>query len=347
MVGGDGMVHLGVQAVAGTGTPLGIIPAGTGNDVARYFDLPRKDPVAAADRVVAGQTRDGRPGPQRQQVLRDRAGRRLRRDRQRAGQPDDLAQGPDALQPRHPGRAADLQAAAVHARPRRRAADRSTRCWSRSATARRFGGGLRITEGALLDDGLLDVVIIKPMSRGGLVRTYPKLFKGTHVTHPQYEHHRVRAVTVAAPGHRVVRRRRALRRAAADRRVRSGSVDRPRLATVRRLGRVSTDELSPSERYADYREDRKDHPVFRDFSAPLRLPARRLPGARLPGDRGGPRRAGRGPDRLRQDDRGRVRRPPGPGDRPQVLLHDPDQGAVEPEVQRPRGPLRRPTRSGC
>ena len=63
-----------------------------------------------------------------------------------------------------------------------------------------FGGGLRITEGALLDDGLLDVVIIKPMSKVGLVRTYPKLFKGTHVTHPQYEHHRVRSVTVAAPG---------------------------------------------------------------------------------------------------------------------------------------------------
>ena len=59
---------------------------------------------------------------------------------------------------------------------------------------------MRITEGALLDDGLLDVVIIKPMSRAGLVRTYPKLFKGTHVTHPQYEHHRVRSVTVAAPG---------------------------------------------------------------------------------------------------------------------------------------------------
>ena len=54
VLGGDGMVHLGVQAVAGTGTPLGIIPAGTGNDVARYFDLPRKDPVAAADRVIAG-----------------------------------------------------------------------------------------------------------------------------------------------------------------------------------------------------------------------------------------------------------------------------------------------------
>jgi diacylglycerol kinase (ATP) len=63
-----------------------------------------------------------------------------------------------------------------------------------------FGGGLRITEGALLDDGLLDVVIIKAMSKLDLVRTYPRLFSGTHTTHRQYEHHAVRTVTVAAPG---------------------------------------------------------------------------------------------------------------------------------------------------
>ena len=63
-----------------------------------------------------------------------------------------------------------------------------------------FGGGLRITEGAEIDDGLLDVVVIKPVSKVELVRTYPKLFRGTHVHHPQYERHRVRKVTVAAPG---------------------------------------------------------------------------------------------------------------------------------------------------
>jgi diacylglycerol kinase (ATP) len=63
-----------------------------------------------------------------------------------------------------------------------------------------FGGGLRITHGASLDDGLLDVVIIKPMSKAKLVRTYPRLFSGSHVGIPEYEHHRVRSVTVAAPG---------------------------------------------------------------------------------------------------------------------------------------------------
>lgn len=63
-----------------------------------------------------------------------------------------------------------------------------------------FGGGLRITEGSVLDDRLLDVVIIRPMSKLDLIRTYPKLFAGTHIAHPRYEHHRDPPVTVASPG---------------------------------------------------------------------------------------------------------------------------------------------------
>ena len=47
-LGGDGMVHLALNIVAGTKTPLGIVPAGTGNDLAATLGLPTKDPVAAA-----------------------------------------------------------------------------------------------------------------------------------------------------------------------------------------------------------------------------------------------------------------------------------------------------------
>ena len=47
VVGGDGMVHLGVQAVAGTGVPLGIVPVGTGNDFAATLGLPVRHPAAA------------------------------------------------------------------------------------------------------------------------------------------------------------------------------------------------------------------------------------------------------------------------------------------------------------
>jgi diacylglycerol kinase (ATP) len=197
--GGDGMVHLGAQAVATTATRLGIIPTGTGNDVARYFDLPRKDPVAAADRVIAGRTRTidlARSGSRYfvtvlaagfDAIVNERANRmtwprgQMRYNLATVAELRTFEPLPYTLDLDGEVRRLDAMLVAVGNGPS-------------------FGGGLRITEGALLDDGLLDVVIIRPMSRPGLIRTYPKLFKGTHVTVPQYEHHRVRCVTVAAPG---------------------------------------------------------------------------------------------------------------------------------------------------
>jgi diacylglycerol kinase (ATP) len=197
--GGDGMVHLGAQAVAGTGTRLGIIPTGTGNDVARYFDLPRKDPLAAADRVIAGRTRT---------VDLARSGASYFVTVLAAGFDAIVNERANAMTwPRGQMRynlATLLELRTFEPLHYTLDLDGTTRRVDAMLVAvgngPSFGGGLRITEGAVLDDGLLDVVIIKTMTKPDLVRTYPKLFKGTHVTHPQYEHHRVRRVTVAAPG---------------------------------------------------------------------------------------------------------------------------------------------------
>jgi diacylglycerol kinase (ATP) len=197
--GGDGMVHLAAQAVATTPTALGIIPAGTGNDVARYFGIPRKDPLAAADLVIGGETRTidlGRSGSRYfvtvlaagfDAIVNERANRmtwprgQLRYTLATLAELRVFEPLPYVLQLDDQQLSLDAMLVAVGNGPS-------------------FGGGLRITEGAVLDDGMLDVVIIKPMSKPGLVRTYPRLFKGTHVTHPQYEHHLARSVTVAAPG---------------------------------------------------------------------------------------------------------------------------------------------------
>lgn len=197
--GGDGMVHIGAQAVASTETHLGIIPAGTGNDVARYFDIPRKDPVAAADRVIASNTKRidlARSGSKYyvtvlaagfDAIVNERANRMTWPRGQMRYNLATLAElrtfKPLTYTLELDGLTRRLEAMLVAV-----------------GNGASFGGGLRITEGASLDDGLLDVVIIKPISKPDLVRTYPKLFKGTHVTHPQYEHHLVKTVTVAAPG---------------------------------------------------------------------------------------------------------------------------------------------------
>ena len=54
--GGDGTLTGAVDGLVETGLPLGILPLGTANDLARTIDLPL-DPVAAADVIVAGHQR--------------------------------------------------------------------------------------------------------------------------------------------------------------------------------------------------------------------------------------------------------------------------------------------------
>lgn len=201
--GGDGLVHLGVQAVAGTGVPLGLIPSGTGNDVARYLDLPRTDPVAAADRIIASRRRTidlARSGDRWfvtvlaagfDAIVNERANAMTWPRGQMRYNLATLAElrtfrpipyvlqldsgaGPETVE--H-----EAMLVAVGNGPS-------------------FGGGLRITEGALLDDGLLDVVMITRMSKPKLVRSYPRLFTGRIDGVREYVHRRVRSVTIAAPG---------------------------------------------------------------------------------------------------------------------------------------------------
>lgn len=197
--GGDGMVNLGLQAAAGTEVPLGILAAGTGNDIARSLDLPLRDGVAAAARIINGNPRSidlARVGDRWfgavlaagfDAIANERANRmRWPRGQMRYNlatiaelrvfEPLRYVLDLDGVE-----RQVDAMLVAVGNGPS-------------------YGGGLRITHGAELDDGLLDVVVIKELTRVELVKTFPKLYGGTHVTHPQYEHHRVRRVTVACAG---------------------------------------------------------------------------------------------------------------------------------------------------
>ncbi len=201
--GGDGLVHLAVQALAGTGVPLGLIPSGTGNDVARYLGLPRTDPVAAADRVIASRRRT---------IDLARSGDRWFVTVLAAGFDAIVNERANAMTwPRGQMRynlatLAELRTFRPIPYVLQLDSDAGTETVEHEAmlvavgNGPSFGGGLRITEGALLDDGLLDVVVITQMSKPKLVRSYPRLFTGRIDGVAEYVHRRVRSVTVAAPG---------------------------------------------------------------------------------------------------------------------------------------------------
>ena len=199
VVGGDGMVHLAVQALAGSGTRLGIVPAGTGNDVARYFDLPRKDTAAATDVVIGSRERTvdlARVGSTYyvtvlaagfDAIVNERANGmswpkgQMRYNLATLAELRTLKPIPYVVEIDGHQQRFEATMVAVGNGPS-------------------FGGGLRITEGAVLDDGKLDVVWFRPLSRRELLKAYPTLFKGTHVHHPEYRHSHATKVTIAAPG---------------------------------------------------------------------------------------------------------------------------------------------------
>ncbi|WP_163275038.1 diacylglycerol/lipid kinase family protein [Cellulomonas iranensis] len=54
-VGGDGTVRAVAEALAGTGVPMGLMPLGTGNLLARNLDVPLNDPIGAMQLAVDGQ----------------------------------------------------------------------------------------------------------------------------------------------------------------------------------------------------------------------------------------------------------------------------------------------------
>lgn len=197
--GGDGMVHLALQLVAGTQHRLAVIPAGTGNDFASSLGIPCADPGEAIVRFLRGSTR--------------------RIDLARSGAKwyaTVLAAGFDAVVneranrmhwPRGQMRYNVATVAALRTfRPLHYTLDFGGHAVQTEAmlvgvaNGPSFGGGLRIAHGASLTDGLLDVVVVKPLSRSRMLRVYPQLYAGTHTRLPEFERYRVRSVTVASPG---------------------------------------------------------------------------------------------------------------------------------------------------
>jgi diacylglycerol kinase (ATP) len=63
-----------------------------------------------------------------------------------------------------------------------------------------FGGGMRVCPDADVADGYFDVMIVHALSVAAFLRVFPKVYAGTHTTHPAVEIHRARRVRLEASG---------------------------------------------------------------------------------------------------------------------------------------------------
>ncbi len=204
VVGGDGMVHIALPAVVGADTPLGVIPAGTGNDEAREYGWPRKSPEQAADVVAGGRVR-----------VVD-VGRAVTADGRVSYFGSVLAAGFDSLvsdrtnRMRWPhGRArynVAMLAEFVNLRPLPFVltfADGTViereLLLAAVGNTRSYGGGMLICPGADPGDGLLDVTIGGALPRRKVLRMMPTVYRGTHVERPEVQVLRTTGVRIESP----------------------------------------------------------------------------------------------------------------------------------------------------
>ncbi len=202
VLGGDGMASVGLNAAAGSGVPLGILPAGTGNDFCRGVGLPTKLDAAVAV-VTAGATREvdlmSVTGD-----LADGSGHRWVGSIVSTGFDERVNWRANHV-PLNVG--APTYAYAVFAELRtfrplryRVVVDGVPReldaILIAVGNAGVFGGGIRVCPDARVDDGLLDVTIVHPVSPRLVVRLFPQLFTGRFTEHPAVELLQAREVIV-------------------------------------------------------------------------------------------------------------------------------------------------------
>ena len=202
--GGDGMVHLGANLCAGTPVSLGVIAAGTGNDIARELGLPVRDAAASVQRILSGSTR---------QVDAARHTTATGEQKWFLGV---LAAGFDAVVneranqltwPKGPMRynlAILRELPVFRAIPYTLVLDGERIDTEAMLVAvgngPAYGGGMRVTPDASFDDGLLDVLILRKISTFEFLRVFPRVFKGTHVSHHAVQIRRARTVSLEAKG---------------------------------------------------------------------------------------------------------------------------------------------------
>lgn len=205
VVGGDGMVNLGVNLVADTAIPLGIIPSGTGNDVSRGLGITVKAPERAIQSLLAALQAPPR--------IID-GGFVTRSDGSTSWFAGVLSAGFDAIVneranqmrwPRGPQRynLALLRELAMLKPIRYRLtldgeSIETDAVLVAIANNVSLGGGMLITPEAKIDDGLLDVFVVQPLSRTAFLRIFPRVFKGTHVTDARVSIRRARRIRVDA-----------------------------------------------------------------------------------------------------------------------------------------------------
>ena len=69
------------------------------------------------------------------------------------------------------------------------------------ANGKYYGGGMMLAPPAEVDDGKFDICILEDLSKFDFLRTFPGVFKGKHINHPKVKFYRGKEVVIEGPSH--------------------------------------------------------------------------------------------------------------------------------------------------
>ncbi len=185
-VGGDGLAHMLLQKVVPLQIPMAVIPAGTGNDLVRTFGWPLENINGYLENVITSPSQlidlglvDGEwfgavLSTGFDSIVNEKA---------------NTLTWPKGPMKYNVAIAMELPRFA----PRQYEIILDDRVISTQAmliaiaNGISYGGGMRVCPDAKLQDGLFDVMILHPISKFEFLKVFPKVFKGTHITHPAVE----------------------------------------------------------------------------------------------------------------------------------------------------------------
>ncbi len=196
VVGGDGTVHQAIQGLANTSCALGVVPLGSGNDLAATLGVPRDLEVAVRQALMGpllwmdllrlGETFSASYFGLGFDSEVTRVANQVKRLRGPLIYPYAVFRTLASFEP--------PSLKIVH--------DEGTFegrvMFTTVANIPRFGGGMQIAPMADFDDGLLDLVIVKAISKLKLLTVFPKVYGGKHVGHPAVTFARTQRVEITA-----------------------------------------------------------------------------------------------------------------------------------------------------
>jgi diacylglycerol kinase (ATP) len=196
-VGGDGLLHLVLQKVTPAQVPLAIIPAGTGNDFVRTLGWSLDDVDSILSSVLKSKPRSIDLGLVDGQwfgaILSTGFDSIVNEKANTMSWPKGsnkynvaIAIELPRFAPRHYEIVLDDRTISTQA------------MLIAVANGRSYGGGMLVCPEAEVSDGYFDVMVLHPISKLEFIKVFPRVFKGTHVSHPAVEIVRSKSVIITS-----------------------------------------------------------------------------------------------------------------------------------------------------